>query len=73
MKKKSTIFALIAVICVAAALYFMYKETRATYDISIEEEPEEEEPEEEEAEPIKKVNDDIKEEAAGTGTEAGTV
>ena len=37
MKKKSTIFALIAVVCVALALYFMYKETRATYDVTVDE------------------------------------
>jgi len=33
MKKKSTLFALIAVVCIAVALYFMYRETRDSYDL----------------------------------------
>lgn len=33
MKKKSTLFALIAVVCIAVALYFMYRETRDNYDL----------------------------------------
>lgn len=45
MRKKSTIFALIGVLCVAVAMYFMYKETRDTYDIYIDDEPEPEQPE----------------------------
>ena len=28
MKKKSTIFAIVAILCFLAALYFMYKETK---------------------------------------------
>lgn len=54
MKKKSTLFALVAVACIVIALFFMYKETRETYDLGdFEEEPEEylEEPE---PEPVKK-------------------
>lgn len=47
MKKKSTLFALIAVACIAVALFFMYKETREAYDLGYEEtEPEQTEPEE---------------------------
>ncbi len=47
MKKKSTLFALIAVACIAVALFFMYKETREAYDLGdYESEPEETEPEE---------------------------
>lgn len=37
MKKKSTLFALIAVVCIAVSLYFMYRETRDTFDIGLEE------------------------------------
>jgi len=33
LKKKSTIFALIGVLCLAAAMYFIYRETRANYDL----------------------------------------
>lgn len=70
MKKKSVIFALIGVLCVAVALYFMYKETRDTYDIYIDEpEPGEPEPE---PDTINKGNNDVHEETApgtGTGTE----
>jgi hypothetical protein len=40
MRKKSTIFAIIGVLCVAVAMYFMYKETRDTYDVFIDDEPE---------------------------------
>lgn len=40
MKKKSTLFALIAVACIAVALYFMYRETKETYDVGYDE-PEE--------------------------------
>lgn len=41
MKKKSTLFALIAVACIAVALYFMYRETRDSYDLGeIDPEPE---------------------------------
>lgn len=41
MKKKSTLFALIAVACIAVALYFMYRETRETFDLGFDEnEPE---------------------------------
>lgn len=41
MKKKSTLFALIAVACIAVALYFMYRETRETFDVGYDEtEPE---------------------------------
>lgn len=32
LKKKSTIFALIGVLCFAAAMYFIYAETRANFD-----------------------------------------
>lgn len=40
MKKKSTLFALIAVVCIAVALYFMYRETRDSYDLGeIDQEP----------------------------------
>ena len=48
LKKKSTIFALIGVLMFAAAMYFMYHETRETYDIGdfIDDEPEPEEIEE---------------------------
>lgn len=31
MKKKSTIFAFVAVLCIAAALYFMQRETKELY------------------------------------------
>lgn len=37
MKKKSTLFALIAVACIAVALYFMYRETKETYDVGFDE------------------------------------
>jgi len=69
MKKKSTIFALIGVICVVVAMYFVYKETRDTYDIYIDEEPEpDEEPEaDKETEPTKGKNEP-EEETTGTGT-----
>lgn len=41
MKKKSTLFALVAVACIAVALYFMYRETRETFDVGYDEtEPE---------------------------------
>lgn len=60
MKKKSTLFALIAVACIAVALFFMYKETRATYDLEYDDqEPEETAPEEtapETARPAETVN-----------------
>ena len=57
MKKKSTLFALIAVACIAIALFFMYKETRETYDLGdFDEEPEQEEREEPEPEPVKKTD-----------------
>lgn len=74
MKKKSTIFALIGVLCVAVAMYFMYKETRDTYDIFIDDEPEPDNEPEPENEPdtIKKENNVIQKETAtepGTGTE----
>lgn len=51
MKKKSTLFALIAVACIAVALYFMYRETRETFDVGYDEtEPEQEvEPEPEQS------------------------
>lgn len=43
MKKKSTIFAFVAVLCIAAALYFMQRETKDLYtdgdDLLIDEEP----------------------------------
>ena len=43
MRKKSTIFALVAVLCIAAALYFMQRETKEMYsdgdDLLIDEEP----------------------------------
>jgi len=50
MKKTSTILAIIAVICFAAAMFFMRKETVDLYDAAF---PEEEE-EEEEREPVKR-------------------
>lgn len=54
MKKKSTLFALVAVACIVIALFFMYKETREAFDLGdFEGEPEEEQ-EEREPEPIKK-------------------
>jgi hypothetical protein len=60
MKKKSTLFALIAVACIAVALFFMYKETREAYDLGYEENgPEETESEEnapETAHPAEPVN-----------------
>lgn len=60
MKKKSTILALIGVICFALALYFMYKETRDEYE-DLETEPQ----------PIKKT---VKNDTKGkvTKTETGT-
>lgn len=68
MKKKSTIFALIAVICIAVAMYFMYKETRDNYDYSDDQEPEEdpeemieEEPEEKPAGKETKLQDTVNE------------
>lgn len=40
LKKKSTIFALIGVLMFTAAMYFMYAETKNTYDIGDFDEPE---------------------------------
>lgn len=68
MRKKSTIFAIIGVLCVAVAMYFMYKETRDTYDVFIDDEPE---PETDiEAEPTKEENN--VQEKAESGTVTGT-
>lgn len=56
LKKKSAIFALIAVLMFALAMYFTYRETKETYDFGdfeTEEEPEEDtETEEPEPEPV---------------------
>lgn len=46
LKKKSAIFALIAVLMFAAAMYFMYRETKETYDFGDFEEDETEAEEE---------------------------
>jgi len=54
LKKKSTIFALIGVLCFAAAMYFIYSETRANFDFGDFDETEPEE-EEEISEPVKPV------------------
>jgi hypothetical protein len=70
MRKKSTIFAIIGVLCVAVAMYFMYKETRDTYDVFIDDEPE---PETDiEAETTKEEPANVQENAKnGTETSSG--
>ena len=60
LKKKSAIFALIAVLMFAAAMFFMWKETKETYDNGdfendTEPEPEETEYYEPEPEPVSTV------------------
>lgn len=45
LKKKSTIFALVGVLMFVVALYFMYRETKETYDVGDFEQPEPDEPE----------------------------
>jgi len=71
MRKKSTIFAIIGVLCVAVAMYFMYKETRDTYDVFIDDEPEAEA--DIEAEPTKQEPENVqKEDEPGTTTGSET-
>jgi len=46
LKKKSTIFALIGLLCFVAAMYFIYAETKSNYDVEgFDEDSDEPEPE----------------------------
>ena len=64
MKRKSTIFALIGLLMFVAAMYFMHKETKESYDLGDYQEPEEE-PEDPETEPEQTAtSDEGKEEPA---------
>jgi len=56
LKKKSTILTLIGFVCILAAMFFLYRETRENFDFGDFDETEPEEEEEEEiSEPVKPV------------------